>query len=108
MIETGTNKIFITEKTFRSFLIGMIPVVYGAVGTIQTLRDIGYDVFDDIIDHSYDQIEHYQKRMNAVVMECDRLNKNIQEVKDFYLKNQERFRKNQNHLMNSIYRNYLF
>lgn len=108
MMETGVKKIFITEKTFRSFLIGMIPVVYGAPGTIQTLRDLGYDVYDDIVDHGYDQIGHYQKRMNAVVMECDRLNKNMDEIKKFYLENQDRIRQNQDHLMNSIYRNYLF
>ena len=36
-------------------------------GTISYLRSLGFDMFDDIIDHSYDEIQdHYVRMMMAI------------------------------------------
>jgi hypothetical protein len=39
----------------------------GSVGTIEYLRAIGIDVFDDIIDHSYDQEPDLEKKIGMLM-----------------------------------------
>ena len=47
---------FLTEKTVKAFAIGQIPLILGPVGQVKMTRDLGFDLFDDIVDHSYDLI----------------------------------------------------
>jgi hypothetical protein len=47
---------FVTEKTTQTWL-ALHPALYVSnSGHVQLLRDWGFDVFDDIFDHSYDDI----------------------------------------------------
>ena len=48
------SNLFITEKTWKPFTAYQIPVIIGPKGEVDYLRCIGFDMFDDIIDHSYD------------------------------------------------------
>lgn len=53
---------FITEKTFKPIKHGQLFFVAGGAGSIRALRDLGYDVFDDVLDHSYDlESDHTQR-----------------------------------------------
>jgi len=61
------HEIFITEKSFKAFLYRQIPIFWAVPGTVQLLRDMGFDVYDDIIDHSYDTIQDPNVRLNTVV-----------------------------------------
>jgi hypothetical protein len=45
---------FITEKTVKPFFNLQFPIIFGPSGIIQQLRDYGFDMFDDIINHDYD------------------------------------------------------
>lgn len=69
----GSSGVFITEKTFKPIKHGQLFIIFGAPGTIQMLRDYGYDLFDDIIDHSYDTIPTATERYQAVYKEFKRL-----------------------------------
>jgi hypothetical protein len=64
--ETATNETLLSEKTFKIFAVGQIPIMCGPQGSIAHLRELGFDVFDDIVDHSYDEIANYQERINAM------------------------------------------
>lgn len=46
----------ITEKTLNSVYGCNFPILLSGVGAIAHLREIGFDVFDDIVDHSYDNM----------------------------------------------------
>ena len=46
--------IFLTEKSFKVFAWHQIPIFAATSGHVQAVRELGFDVFDDIIDHSYD------------------------------------------------------
>jgi hypothetical protein len=46
--------VFLTEKTFKPIKHGQMFFVVGPSGSLQTLRDLGYCVFDNILDNSYD------------------------------------------------------
>lgn len=55
-----------------------------------------FDMFDDVIDHSYDSIENHRDRMIAFVREIIRINNNKESLKQFYIENKDRFVENQN------------
>tara|TARA_R110001606_G_scaffold46094_1_gene118785 strand:- start:493 stop:825 length:333 start_codon:yes stop_codon:yes gene_type:complete len=50
-------------------------VQYGPKDNIKVLRMYGYQLFDDWIDHSYDDEEDDIKRLRMVLTEFDRLQK---------------------------------
>ena len=57
-----SNGVFITEKTFKPIKHGQMFFVAGAAGTLQCLRDLGYRVFDGILDNSYDREANHTMR----------------------------------------------
>jgi len=48
---------FVTEKTFKPIKHGQMFFIAGGAGSLQALRDLGYRVFDGILDNQYD-LEH--------------------------------------------------
>ncbi len=64
--ETSVNKSLLSEKTYKIFAVGQIPIMCGPQHAISHLRDIGFDVFDDIVDHSYDNIQDNKARIDAM------------------------------------------
>lgn len=50
----GCYGTFLTEKTFKPIKHGQMFFIAGPAGSLQVLRDMGYRVFDDILDNSYD------------------------------------------------------
>ena len=68
------NRLFYTEKTDKCFSMGQIPVFLSKKGYVSVLRNVyGFDVFDDLVDHSYDNIDDPMARIDAVAQECIRL-----------------------------------
>ena len=76
-ITSGT--FFITEKTFRPLYYGKLFLVIGSPQFEQNLKDLGFDIFDDILDKSYDNLESYM-RVDAVF---DSLQKYIDNPVDY-------------------------
>jgi hypothetical protein len=71
---TASNSVvFISEKTFKAFRSGQFPLWLSGPHTVKYLRDLGFDVFDDIIDHSYDNESNLKKRIDIIHQEIDRL-----------------------------------
>ena len=58
-----------------------------------------FDVFDDIINHDYDNEPDNKKRLKMVFDEIVRLNNKKEELKDFYIKNKQRFIDNKNRVV---------
>ena len=56
---TTTDTFFITEKTFRPIAYGKLFLVVGSPKFEQNLKSMGFDIFDDIIDKSYDSESSY-------------------------------------------------
>jgi hypothetical protein len=53
---------FLTEKTFKPIKHGQLFFIAGPAGSLQTLRDLGYRVFDNVLDNTYDRIENNTER----------------------------------------------
>lgn len=48
---------FKTEKCMKPFYNLQFPIIYGHEGIVNDLREIGFDMFDDIINHDYDVMD---------------------------------------------------
>jgi hypothetical protein len=57
---------FLTEKTFKPIKHGQMFFVAGPAGSLQVLRDLGYRVFDHILDNSYDLEQDHTQRWMAL------------------------------------------
>lgn len=89
--------VHITEKSFRPFYFYQLPIYVASHHHIKHLKEIyGFDMFEDIIDHSYDEVVDHRTRLFRILEEIKRLNENKEKVKDFYKKNYERFERNKN------------
>jgi hypothetical protein len=66
------RSIFITEKSFKVFAWHQFPIWYAVSGLVAKIRDMGFDLFDDLIDHSYDKDTDPLTRMDRVVAEAYR------------------------------------
>jgi hypothetical protein len=75
---------FLTEKTYKCLKFGQPFVIVGAVGSLQTLRDAGYRVFDGLIDNSYDTIVDNTQRWLAVKNTIAKIKS--QDMHSWYLK----------------------
>ena len=73
-----------TEKSYRPFLTGTLGLHYTTSGVLDRLRE-NYDIFDDIIDHSYDLVEDDEQRHEVFMIELKRLcNLSMSEWQDIY------------------------
>ena len=43
-----------------------IPIWYGVPGLVEHVRSLGFDTFDDILDHHYDAIQDETQRHRSV------------------------------------------
>lgn len=89
------NTIHITEKSLIPFHFYQLPLFVATQGHVKKMKQLyGFDMFDDVIDHSYDFIENTNDRMLAILSEIERLNANEDFIREFYKSNKERFQKN--------------
>lgn len=83
---------FVSEKIFKPIRNGQLFLVQGSTGTIEHLRSIGFDVFDDYIDHSrYDNEPDWKRRTDLMLSLLDEIFPNIEHI---YFNTVDRRRKN--------------
>jgi hypothetical protein len=87
--------IHITEKSFLPFFFMQLPIFCASYGHIKKLRETyQYDMFDDLIDHSYDNEPNASKRFFMVFYEILRLSQMKDDIKKYYVLNRNRFLSN--------------
>jgi hypothetical protein len=57
----------VTEKTLMAIWGGTLPVWVGGWRCASYMRDQGFDVFDDVVDHSYESLPDPEQRVRAAV-----------------------------------------
>jgi hypothetical protein len=94
------SSIFITEKTYKAFAMAQLPIWFAVPGLVAEVRKLGFDVFDDVINHDYDHIVHEETRMQVLIDEIQRLsNMNIVGIRHQL---RDRLVGNFNHLANIV------
>lgn len=96
----------ITEKTLNSVYGCSFPIWLTSSGAVKFLRNIGLDVFDDIIDHRYDLIEDPVERGVRAILDNKNLLENPEKTKDLWISCQERFLKNIQFVRKDMYKFY--
>ena len=73
--ETSINSSywFWSEKIWRPIMAGQLFLFLAYPNSVQHLRDLGFDVYDDIIDNSYDKEQDWHKRITMLHQEIERL-----------------------------------
>jgi hypothetical protein len=62
--ESRIEEPLLSEKTFKTLYTQQIPIFCAASGTVAHLRNLGFDMFDDIINHNkYDVIQDWKQRI---------------------------------------------
>jgi hypothetical protein len=95
----------ITEKTIMSMYAGTIPVWVGGWRIPDYLKQAGFDIFDDIVDHSYQYLEDPLDRCRqAVELNLDLL-RYFELTKQINWVCQDRLKKNVELLESNYFRN---
>lgn len=65
--ETYIEYNFLSEKSYKPLLAGQMPMIYGCPNIMQMYKDIGFDMFDDIFEHSYyDNEPDWKQRITKI------------------------------------------
>ena len=84
----------ITEKTIMAIYGGTIPVWVGGWRIVDYMRDQGFDVFDDIVDHSYQDLTDPWDRCYYAVERNLHLLRDFDTVQKFVYNNTHRLQAN--------------
>jgi hypothetical protein len=75
-----------TEKSYKCFALYQIPIWLAPYRAVACYRELGFDVFDDIIDHSYDLEIDPVKRISMVADQiqtiCDQSHTQLYNIKN--------------------------
>ena len=83
-----------TEKTIMAIYGGTLPIWVGGWAIPESMRRLGFDVFDDIIDHSYERMSDPWDRAYYAVEKNLHLLRDIELTKQFIANNQHRLQHN--------------
>jgi hypothetical protein len=97
----------LTEKTLNSIYGKSFPIMLSSSGTVKFLRDMGIDMFDDIINHNYDKIDDPSARLHRAITDNKDLLTNNRLVKELHKANEHRFIKNIDFVKNEMYNFYV-
>ena len=70
----------ITEKSYKPFMAGQIPIMFAARGHIAYLKGLGFEMMEDLLPMGYDQMPVLQKIENIIIMVA----KGKDFIEDFY------------------------
>lgn len=71
--ESSSDINFITEKTSRAISYGKPFMIIGRKEMHSKLRELGFKLFENIIDYSFDEIEDLEERVEAICIELKRI-----------------------------------
>lgn len=67
-----------TEKTFKAFALGHLPIVIGNPGSMKLAKAMGFETYDEIVELSYDMISSPLERVQSAVSAAKDLLQRIQ------------------------------
>lgn len=82
--ESSTDSVFITEKTVKPLLLGLPFIVIGSVGYHKSLKKMGFEYYDEILDYSFDEEIDLKKRIEKSLVNIDFVIKNKHKLYDLY------------------------
>jgi len=87
----------LTEKTLFAFLSGQIPITIAHQGFVRELLDMGFDMFTDIVNTSFDRLPDHLRWRAAIDLNADLLNSGVKRADHM-----ERLLYNKNHALHTL------
>lgn len=85
----------LSEKEMQSVYAKNFPIYINVPGMVKEIKNLfDLDLFEDIIDHSYDKIENHFERLAAAIDRNQHLLDGSTNIKELWYDNQERFEEN--------------
>jgi hypothetical protein len=98
---------FMTEKTIMAVYGGTLPIWVGGWGIPESMRQLGFDVFDDIVDHSYEHMVDPWDRVYHAVEKNLHLLKNIKVTQEFIKNNHARLQHNVDLINSNVFQKHI-
>ena len=94
----------LTEKALRPIACGKPFILAATAGSLQYLKNYGFETFADVIDETYDTISDSQCRLNAIIQEMKRIAGLDADAKQvLYTKLHEIAQRNKQHFFNGLF-----
>ena len=104
---TDPGTLFFSEKIWKPISLGHPFIVLGSKNSLQHLRDLGYQTFNEWIDESYDNEPDLYKRTVLIVEELKKLSKkSISELTEMRKNMHEICTHNRKHFFKEVNRKY--
>jgi hypothetical protein len=71
--ESTTEIVFITEKTCTALFFKKPFIVLGAMGFHQELKNMGFELYDELFDYSFDTDANLTNRINGIINNINNL-----------------------------------
>lgn len=85
----------LSEKEMQSVWSQTFPIYINGVGMVREMKKLfGLDLFEDIVDHSYDEIENHYERMTAAIDRNQHLLDGSTNIQELWSDNRGRFESN--------------
>jgi hypothetical protein len=98
------ERLHLTEKILRPIACGKPFLMVATAGSLQYLRDYGFETFADVIDESYDTITDSRDRLDAVIEEMKRISALDVDAKQvLYTKLHEIAQRNKQRFFNGLF-----
>jgi hypothetical protein len=89
------NDTCIGEKEVQNIYGKSFPIYITGCGMVKKIKDLfNIDTFDDIIDHSYDELENPFERLTTAIDKNEKLLNGSINIKELWSDNQKRFEDN--------------
>ena len=102
--ETSGDARFITEKTVLPLLFGKPFIIAGGPKIHQSLKDLGFELYDELFDYSFDNIENVEDRFTAICQNVKNItNLSLEECRQIHPKIQAKIDHNKNRAIELAY-----
>jgi hypothetical protein len=100
-IESDSRYQFITEKTWKPILYGKVSLFFNCQNYYTILKSLGFELYDEIFDYSFDKIEDENERLTEYYNELKRLSEvSIEELQKKIVCIEDKITRNRNHAWN--------
>jgi hypothetical protein len=101
-VETVPEKYqFFTEKTWKPYLVGKVSLFFNCQSYYAILKNLGFELYDEIFDYSFDTIIDIDERLSAYFNEIKRISEiPLEELQTKILGIEDKILRNRNHAWN--------
>lgn len=100
--ESTLHARFITEKTAKCLFSNTFFIAWAAPKFHQALKQLGFELYDEIVDYSFDSIIDNDMRLEALIKEADRIVKQ-NKYKEMYNLIKPKLERNKQHAFELAY-----